>query len=283
MNGPKDIPTKNSPNYAFVSQAEYKEKYFKETLDKFIEECVTGDDDGNQSPTSAREPEGDTNDTHHSCPEEKRDQVRMHSRNILQYFFTLEDYRDAVREGDGKRMAQLHKDFLLYFKTDPAYNAYGLEMMVNVAQNEILLSEREAHRAIWNQTVNWKGGAGKNMEADLMQENRNSDHKAAIKAMGANKTEKAIDRATKAASGQRKIVENFDEQTGVTSESSSHTHRSSDRDEEIIRQDLRRIRPFDIVPGRMHPSFTDCFNHPLEKVDFIELHAWLKAHMQKMS
>ena len=74
--------------------------------------------------------------------------VRMYSRNILQYFLLLKpDYCDAVREGDGKRMAQIHKDFLLYFKTDSSFNAYGLEMMVNVAQNEILLSERETQRA----------------------------------------------------------------------------------------------------------------------------------------
>ena len=58
---------------------------------------------------------------------------------------------------------------LLYFKTDSSFKAYSLEMMVNVAQNEILLSEREAQRAIWSQTVNWKGGPGKNMEADLKQ------------------------------------------------------------------------------------------------------------------
>ena len=133
-------------------------------------------------------------------------------------------------------------------------------MMVNVAQNEILLSERETQRAIWNQTVNWKGGPGKNMEADLMQENRNNDHKAAIKAMGANKTKKAVNRATKAAGGQRQIVEIFDEQTRVSAQSSSHTHtrRSSERDEQIIQQDLRRLRPFKIVPSGMHPSFPDC-------------------------
>lgn len=131
--------------------------------------------------------------------------------------------------------------------------------------------------------MNWKGGPGKNMEADLMQENRNNDHKAAIKAMGANKTEKAVHRATKAAGGQRQIVEIFDEQTGVSPQSSSHTHRSSERDEQIIQQDLRRLRPFKIVPNRMHPSFPDCLTHPLEKVDFVELHAWLKDHMQKMA
>lgn len=287
MNEMKDTPTKNRPNYAFISQKEYKDKYYKETLDKFIEEYVTGDDETNKSPTSARsggtESGPDVNNLQPLQEGDGRDKVRMHSRNILQYFFTLEDYRDAVSEGDGKRMAQIHKDFLLYFKTDPSFNAYSLEMMVNVAQNEILLSERESHRATWSQTVNWKGGAGKNIEADLMQENRNNDHKAAIKAMGPNKTHKAMHRATKAAGGQRKIVENFDEQTKVTPQSSSHTHRSSERDEEIIRQDLRRLRPFHFVPGRMHPSFPDGFTHPLEKVDFTELHAWLKAHMKKMA
>ena len=56
-----------------------------------------------------------------------------------------------------------------------------------------------------------------------MQKNRNNDHKAEIKAMGTNKTEKAVQRVTKAASGQRQIVEIFDEQTGVTPQSSSHT------------------------------------------------------------
>ena len=171
--------------------------------------------------------------------------------------------------------AQIHKDFLLYFKTDSFFNAYSLEMMGNVAQNEILLSERETQRAIWSQTLNWKGGPGKNMEADLMQGNRNNDHKAAIKAMGANKIKKAVHRATKAAGGQRRIVEIFDEQTGVSPQSSSHTYRSSERDEQIIQQDLRRLRPFKIVPSRMHPSFPDCLAHPLEKVDFVDLHAWL--------
>ena len=43
-------PTKNRPNYAFISQHGYKNKYYNETLDKFLEEYVTGDDDNNQLP-----------------------------------------------------------------------------------------------------------------------------------------------------------------------------------------------------------------------------------------
>ena len=48
------------------------------------------------------------------------DNLRNYSRNVLQYFFVLEDYRDAVKEGDGER--KIHKDFLLYFKTDRSFN-----------------------------------------------------------------------------------------------------------------------------------------------------------------
>ena len=131
----KDTPTKNRPNYAFISQQEYKNKYYNETLSKFLEEYVTGDDETNQlSPTGT---ESVSNVNEQPLQGDGRDKVRMYSRNILQYFLTLEDYRDAVREGDGKRMAQIHKDFLLYFKTDSSFNAYSLEMIVNVAQNEI--------------------------------------------------------------------------------------------------------------------------------------------------
>ena len=91
-----------------------------------------------------------------------------------------------------------------------SFNVYSIEMMVNIAQNEVLLSEQEAHRVIWSQTVNWKDGKGNNIEADLMQENRNNDYKIGIEMMGANKTKNAVERLTKASGGKRKIVENFD-------------------------------------------------------------------------
>ena len=81
-------------------------------------------------------------------------------------------------------MAQIQKDFLLYFKTDRSFNAYAIEMMVNVLQNEVLLSEQEAHRAKWSQTVNYKGGESKNVEADLIQENQTMSTKQELKQWG---------------------------------------------------------------------------------------------------
>ena len=139
-----------------------------------------------------------------------------------------------------------------------------------------------AHRAIWSQTVNWKGGESKNVEAELMQENQNNEHKAGIKTMGANKTRKAIETSTRSSGGKRRIVENFDDISKVASQSGSHTRKSSERDEQLISTDLRKLPPFSNIPGRCHPSFPEQHAHPLEKVDFVELHGWLRSHMQNI-
>ena len=55
----------------------------------------------------------------------------------------------------------------------PGFNAYAIEMFINMVQNKVLLSETESHQCAWAATANWKGGPGKNIEIDILQENRN--------------------------------------------------------------------------------------------------------------
>ena len=102
---------------------------------------------------------------------------------------------------------------LLLFKSTPGFSSYAIEMLINIIQNEVFLSEAEAHQCIWSATVNWQGGIGKNIEIDILQENRNRDIKKQIKSMGANKTNAAIERASRSTGGgdERKILENFDQ------------------------------------------------------------------------
>ena len=109
-------------------------------------------------------------------------------------------------------------------------------------QTQILLSEAEAHKCKWASTVNWSGSEGENVEIDLFQENQNKDMKAMIKAMGANKSEKAINRASKAAGGVKKIVDGYEKQVSLRCKSTSRTHESSTADEKMIMADLRQMR-----------------------------------------
>ncbi|KAJ7373246.1 hypothetical protein OS493_012835 [Desmophyllum pertusum] len=151
-----------------------------------------------------------------------------------------------------------------------------------VVQNNVFLSEAEAHQCIWASTVNWKGGAGKNIEIDLLQENRNKSIKKAIKSMGPNKTDNAIDKSSRASGGEDKIGENFDVQIHRATQSSSHSHRSTDADESIVMENLRVVKPFAIVPNRMHDSFPDILPDPLVSLDQTELDKWLARHKRNL-
>ena len=68
-----------------------------------------------------------------------------------------------------------------YFRLLPGFNAYAIEMLISVIQNDVISSGAEARRRKWASTENWKGGVGKNIEIDLLQENRNKDMKRPLK------------------------------------------------------------------------------------------------------
>jgi hypothetical protein len=103
----------------------------------------------------------------------------------------------------------------------------------------VLLSEAEAYHCQWAATVNWKGGAGHNIEIDLFQENMNCDMKKLIRSMGENKTDKAISRASKASGlGVTKIVESFEKQMNIHRRSSTHEHTHEHTQDLLIRKIL---------------------------------------------
>ena len=154
------------------------------------------------------------------------------------------DFKDAVKEGNGERIATLHKLLLLHFKAHPGFSLYAIEMLISIIQNQVFLSEAEAHQCIWASTANWNCGSSKNIEIDLLQEIRNKAIKKSIYTIGANKSDKAIEKASRASGGQQKITENFDAQVNRAKHSSSHSHRSAAADESKVMQDLRGVKPF---------------------------------------
>ena len=117
-------------------------------------------------------------------------------------------------------------------------------MFISIIQNEVLLSKGEAYQCTWAATANWTGGKGKNLEIDLMQENRNRDLKKLIKSMGASKTDKTIEHASKAVGGVRKVMQNFDAQAAIHAKSTAHGHKFSSSDELKVLKDLHNLQPF---------------------------------------
>ncbi len=144
----KQKPSRNGPNMAYMTTDEQKENFILNTLDKFLDEYIFIKEED--------EPFG-------------TDGVCHYSANLLKSFMVLADMKDAVATGNGQHLSALHKQLLVHFFAGSGFNEYAIEMLVNIMQTHILLSQAEAHQCMWAATVNWKGGHGNNVEIDLFQ------------------------------------------------------------------------------------------------------------------
>lgn len=255
---------KNRPPYHDLDEGDNKKKYFHSVLDKFIDEFFLL-------------PHFKFCDPHILPSPENEDFVRNYSLCLLKYYFILLDYKDAVEEGNGERLATLRKILLPYFQScGQAFKNYSIEMLISVLQNEIFLSNAQAFQCKWASTANWKGDSRKNIEIDLLQENLN---KIIIES---NKTVSATEGCSRSSGGEWQIVVNVDQQTNIVPPSSSHSHSSSVTDEVKILTALRRLRPFICCPNRRYSSFPDIVANPLTTLDRGKLQNWLGDHKENL-
>lgn len=237
MDNVNESPNENSPWPSNDMNDDEKKNHVMAVLNKFLELYIFQNDD--------EENDDDDNDD---------DGVLNYAVNLLTSFMVLQDCKDAVASGNGEHLALVQKQMLFYFSSVSAsgFNSNAIEMLLSSIQNNVLLCPAEAHQCKWAALANWKGGNKKNIEIDLLQENRNKDIKGLIRQMGANKTEKAIQSSKAAggvAAGLRKIVDVFEDQALIKPKSSAHSHKSSSDDEKKILADLRKLKPFSHIPG----------------------------------
>ena len=256
----KHKPTANGPHSVDVLTEDYRKSYMQNVINKFLDEFVFPDDESNKV----------------------SDGIWSYGVNIIKCFLLLADFKDAVSNGNGEHLLILRKQLLIHFFSTSGFNEFAIEMFINILQCEVLLSKAEANRCKWAATVNWKGGSGKNIEMDLLQENRNSEMKKLIRAMGANKTEKAITRASKASGGVSKIIEAFEHQVSIHPRSTTHSHKSSSNDEKSIGTDLRSLRPFSAEEGRTFESFVEIKPDPTSSFDKQKFAEWIQKHKKNI-
>ena len=245
-----------------------KKLYFDTIMNKFVSEYIMP----NQHAPDCDQP---------AEQQQPADLVREYSLCLLRLFFILVDLKRAVRIGDGDRLASLHKVLLKHFKSDAGHNSYAIEMFISILQNEVFLTEAQAHQTRWASTANLRGGLN-NLEIDLLQENLNRVVKKGIKGMGANKTPKAIERLSRAAGGTMKIVKAVDSALGIKAKSSDHSHKTSLKDENIIISDLVGLKPFKYIEGREHEGFPDASSDTLNTLDYTAFHEWLNRHKKNL-
>lgn len=101
--------------------------------------------------------------------------------------------------------------------------------------------------------------------------------------MGAQKTIQAVNRVTTAATGLRKIEENFDKETGVTPPSTEHSYVSAEKDQNDMISIVCGLKPFQEIPGRHHLTFPHLPRSPFDLVDIRILQEWIKTSKEKLA
>ena len=215
-------------------------------------------------------------------PTSKEDGVMNYSLQVLQLGFLLMQLNDTEREGDGNRSLLNWKILMLYFRCRSRGMKYAFEAMRFITMTKALYTARMAHRVIHGQFINHKGGAGNNYANDLKMEHIIKNNKVILKGLCANKTLKAVQRSSSAAYGVHQIVNNFDEQSDISPDSTAHTHADKHNDEIEMIEIVHKTRPFTFNPGREFKSFTGIAKSPLEKLNISLLSEWLTHHKKRL-
>ena len=235
-----------------------QEQYFQQTFGSFVDRYVLHD--------NLEEIQSD--------PEDK---VMNYGLSVIEFVVLVMQMIDTVHEGDGDRLVVIVKYLLLMFKAKSNYSKYAIETMRFITQVKCTLTAQMAARVLNDRFVNLSGKSGHNMETDIAMEHTIKATKVLINGMGANKTQKAVQRATSSVGGVQCICQSYDKNSDVTPNSTAHSRKTAKVDELCMVQDLNNLQPFRAVPGRCHATFSNMKSSPTLSIDWPAFYQWLKV------
>ncbi len=183
-----------------------------------------------------------------------KDATLSYSKRILGSGCFYLEYRDAVKEGDGTRVLRCWRYLLPIFYGTGRTN-YSCEVL-NMLHQDLTLPPRLASQLLWSRFINTHGVPGRNIPGDLYMEHLNRIAKDAIRALGANKTEQAVERVGKAIGTIAPLLQQYDEETNVKNVSGAHKRAKMSKDIEEVLSELMKYKVFSLVDQRKHTSFS---------------------------
>ena len=181
-------------------------------------------------------------------PTSSDDKVYEYSRQLKSIGYFYKECSDAVREGDGLRVLQCWRYLLPSFKSSGRKN-YALEALHMLCQYHYKLTPRQYAELIWSRFIDVHGLPGRNIPADLHMEHLNRVCKDTIRGLGANQSEKTITRVGKALGTLSPTLDQYDNDNCVPSASAVRSTPNSDRDRDLIMQQLQDSKVLSFVPG----------------------------------
>ena len=210
----------------------------------------------------------------------ENDSIHSYGKKLLGLGCFYMEFRDAIREGDGLRVLRCWRYLLPIFFGTGRTN-YCCEAL-NMLHQEHTLPPRLSNQLIWSRFVNTHGMPGRNIAGDLYMEHLNRIAKDAIRLLGANKTEKVIDRVGRVIGTIAPMLQTFDMEHHIKQESGAHKQASMAKDIATIVNELVRHKIFTSVSDRRHhPSFKSP-KDLLHSKSSDELHKWMVNRLKKI-
>lgn len=100
----------------------------------------------------------------------------------------------------------------------------------------------------------------------------------AIRGLGANQAEKGITRVGKALRTLSTALDQYDKDTMVQSASAICSIPKSEKDRDLIMQQLQVLKVFTVSPSRKHPTFLHV-RDMLHSIDKSQLLKWIIEHL----
>ena len=214
----------------------------------------------------------------HSKVNNNPDTVNGYACEVLNLGLFYLEYADAVKEGDGNRVLRCWHYLLPLFKASGRVN-YSLEVLYTLYQLHFSLSPRQVHQLLWSRFVNVHGLPSHNIESDLHMEHLNRMCKDAISYMGANKTDKTIQRVGKSIGTITRVTDKFDNEHSIRSVAGKHAAAKATKDQHIILSELTKLAVFQKVSGRVHKSFKSFKCSLFNTLDYTAMKEWMKIHL----
>ena len=230
------------------------------------------------SENSAQETEVNTDDPAQESTPEASDSVYSYAVDILTMGLLWYGFRDAVREGDAKRIVLYWKFLMPIFRQEKHYN-YCNEGFLFLAQT-LLLSPREVCDLKWNRTVNTSGHVGKNIPVDLHMEHLNRRLKIMVRRLGSNVSPATVLRASKALAvvdtvRLQFLKDDLDDSAHNIGNKDFHTIPSIKKDLDMILQQLTEENTFEVINGRQHKAYQD-YKPLLQSINWKSICKWCK-------
>lgn len=208
------------------------------------------------------------------------DKVQEYAIQLMSLGCFYLEFSDSIKEGDGGRLERCSRYLLPLFWNSGRKN-YANEVLNMLYQHDYGMSPCHKQQLLWSRFVNMHGRTGKNIPADLHMEHLNRVVKDCLKGLGANQTDKAILRVSRALGTIVPILDNYDHINGVPEVSGAHRRSVSQKDVNIIVNELRKMKVFQCTPPRHHNKFPNPRNvlHGREKKSIME---WITGKLAKL-